>query len=156
MDGWSRVRDVGTEVLGVPNPEVPMSSVLPPATILVVDDIDLVRRLVTRTLTLAGYSVIEAGDGLEALQTIRRLHGAIDLVLSDILMPKMNGTELAGLVLEEFPESRIVLMSAYLPEGLATVGPEDRQVRLMQKPVGHAELLRVVAVALADDRPIVV
>jgi hypothetical protein len=36
------------------------------------------------------------------------------------------------------------------------VGPEDRQVRLMQKPVGHAELLRVVAVALADDRPIAV
>ena len=69
-----------------------------PATILVVDDMDLVRHTLTRTLTLAGYNVLEAADGREALDIIRKNRGLIDLTLSDILMPPMNGTELAGQV----------------------------------------------------------
>ena len=121
-----------------------------PATILVVDDIDLVRHTLTRTLTLAGYNVLEAADGREALDIIRKNRGLIDLTLSDILMPLMNGTELAGQVHREFPGSRMILMSAYLPEGLAVMEAEGREILLLQKPIGQPELLRAIASALGD------
>ena len=121
-----------------------------PATILVVDDIDLVRHTLTRTLTLAGYNVLEAADGREALDIIRKNRGLIDLTLSDILMPLMNGTELAGQVQREFPGSRMILMSAYLPEGLAVMEAEGREILLLQKPIGQPELLRAIASALGD------
>jgi len=121
-----------------------------PATILVVDDMDLVRHTLTRTLTLAGYNVLEAADGREALDIIRKNQGMIDLTLSDILMPLMNGTELAGQVQKEFPGSRMILMSAYLPEGLAVMEAEGREILLLQKPIGQPELLRAIASALGD------
>ena len=121
-----------------------------PATILVVDDMDLVRHTLTRTLTLAGYNVLEAADGREALDIIRKNRGLIDLTLSDILMPLMNGTELAGQVQREFPGSRMILMSAYLPEGLAVMEAEGREILLLQKPIGQPELLRAIASALGD------
>jgi|SRR6266404_2492756 two-component system, cell cycle sensor histidine kinase and response regulator CckA len=121
-----------------------------PATILVVDDMDLVRHTLTRTLTLAGYNVLEAADGREALDIIRKNRGLIDLTLSDILMPLMNGTELAGQVQKEFPGSRMILMSAYLPEGLAVMEAEGREILLLQKPIGQPELLRAIASALGD------
>ncbi len=121
-----------------------------PATILVVDDMDLVRHTLTRTLTLAGYNVLEAADGREALDIIRKNQGLIDLTLSDILMPLMNGTELAGQVQKEFPGSRMILMSAYLPEGLAVMEAEGREILLLQKPIGQPELLRAIASALGD------
>ena len=121
-----------------------------PATILVVDDMDLVRHTLTRTLTLAGYNVLEAADGREALDIIRKNRGLIDLTLSDILMPLMNGTELAGQVQKEFPGSRMILMSAYLPEGLAMMEAEGREILLLQKPIGQPELLRAIASALGD------
>jgi len=121
-----------------------------PATILVVDDMDLVRHTLTRTLTLAGYNVLEAADGREALDIVRKNQGLIDLTLSDILMPLMNGTELAGQVQKEFPGSRMILMSAYLPEGLAVMEAEGREILLLQKPIGQPELLRAIASALGD------
>ena len=121
-----------------------------PATILVVDDMDLVRHTLTRTLTLVGYNVLEAADGREALDIIRKNRGLIDLTLSDILMPLMNGTELAGQVQKEFPGSRMILMSAYLPEGLAMMEAEGREILLLQKPIGQPELLRAIASALGD------
>ena len=121
-----------------------------PATILVVDDMDLVRHTLTRTLTLVGYNVLEAADGREALDIIRKNRGLIDLTLSDILMPLMNGTELAGQVQKEFPGSRMILMSAYLPEGLAVIEAEGREILLLQKPIGQPELLRAIASALGD------
>jgi two-component system cell cycle sensor histidine kinase/response regulator CckA len=122
-----------------------------PATILVVDDMDLVRHTLTRTLTLAGYNVLEAADGREALDIIRKNQGLVDLTVSDILMPHMNGTELAAQVQKEFPGSRMILMSAYLPEGLATMEAEGREILLLQKPIGQPELLRAIASVL-DDR----
>ena len=98
-------------------------TIAPPlsATILVVDDLDMIRRMLTRMLTLAGHLVLEAADGAEALALLRSRPAPVDLVLTDVLMPRMNGTELARHVLQEFTGTRIMLMSAYLPEGTATV-----------------------------------
>jgi two-component system cell cycle sensor histidine kinase/response regulator CckA len=121
-----------------------------PATILVVDDMDPVRHTLTRILTLAGYNVLEAADGREALDIIRKRQGLVDLTVSDILMPHMNGTELAGEIQKEFPGSRMILMSAYLPAGLTSTAAEGREILLLQKPIGQPELLRAIASALGD------
>ena len=125
-----------------------------PATILVVDDLDVIRRMVTRMLTLAGYTVVEAADGHEALTLLRRHEQPVDLLLTDVLMPGMNGTELAAHVLHEFAGIRVVLMSAYLPEGTATVGRLGQSVRLMQKPIDWHELARTVSAVLAESTPV--
>ena len=123
------------------------------ATILVVDDLDMIRRMLTRMLTLAGHRVLEAADGAEALAMLRATPGGVDLVLTDVLMPRMNGTELARHVLQEFAGTRIMLMSAYLPEGTATVGTTARKVPLMQKPIDWQELARTVGEVLAEEMP---
>jgi CheY-like chemotaxis protein len=124
------------------------------ATILVVDDLDMIRRMVTRMLTLAGYQVIEAADGTEALALLRSREASVDLVLTDVLMPGMNGTELATRVLQEFAATRVVLMSAYLPEGTATVGRLGRTVPLIQKPIDWRELVRAVGAVLGEESTI--
>jgi two-component system, cell cycle sensor histidine kinase and response regulator CckA len=126
-----------------------------PATILVVDDLDMIRRLLTRMLTLAGYTVLEAADGHEALALLRRHDQPVDLLLTDVLMPGMNGTELAARVLHEFAGTRVMLMSAYLPEGTATVGRLGQSVRLMQKPIDWHELARIVSAVLAESAPVI-
>ena len=123
------------------------------ATILVVDDLDMIRRMLTRMLTLAGHHVIEAADGAEALALLRARSGGVDLLLTDVLMPGMNGTELAMRVFEEFAATRVVLMSAYLPEGTATVGRLGRTVPVMQKPIDWQELSRAVGAVLAEEAP---
>ena len=125
-----------------------------PATILVVDDLDMIRRMVTRMLTLAGHIVLEAADGEEALSVLRDHDQPVDLLLTDVLMPRMNGTELAARVLREFAGTRVMLMSAYLPEGTATVGRLGQTVRLMQKPIDWHELARTVGEVLAEAAPV--
>jgi DNA-binding NtrC family response regulator len=70
-------------------PDSPRSGI-----ILVVDDQESVRALLRRQLTDAGHTVLEAGDGAEAIHLVRRRNGAVDLILSDVVMPLMNGTVL--------------------------------------------------------------
>ena len=82
-------------------------------TILLVDDGDGVRVTLRRQLTVHGHTVLEASDGAEALELIRVRRGNVDVVLSDVVMPEMNGTELAGAIHREFPGLPVILMSAY-------------------------------------------
>lgn len=124
---------------------------LPPpaaATILVVDDADLVRAMLTRTLVQAGYDVVEAADGCEALERLRDAASTIDLTLSDILMPRVTGTELARTVVRELPGHPVVLMSAYAPGGSALVGTDGLAVPVLQKPIDQERLLAVIGSAL--------
>jgi hypothetical protein len=82
-------------------------------TILVVDDDDLVRATVAATMEDAGYDVIEACDGKEALAFLERNSAEIAALVSDIRMPRMNGLELASTVAREWPCIAIVLVSGY-------------------------------------------
>jgi hypothetical protein len=77
-------------------------------TILVVEDEDEVRSLASEFLRSAGYSVLTAKDGVEALEVSDRLGGSIQLLLTDVVMPKMRGTELAQKLKACFPSLRVV------------------------------------------------
>jgi CheY-like chemotaxis protein len=116
--------------------------------ILVVDDQENVRALLRRQLSDYGHTVLEAGDGAEALHLVRRRNGAVDLILCDLVMPQMNGTELAGRIGGEFPGVPVILMSAFAPAGVARVGLSESIVPVLQKPFDAVQLGELVALAL--------
>ena len=117
--------------------------------ILVVDDQDNVRAMLRRQLNDQGHTVLEAGDGAEALHLVRRRNGAVDLILSDVVMPQMNGTELATRIGGEFPGIPVILMSAFAPAGVARVGLGESIVPVLQKPFDPDQLGELVTLALS-------
>jgi two-component system cell cycle sensor histidine kinase/response regulator CckA len=91
---------------------------LPPGseTVLLVEDEWVVRALVGQVLRMSGYTVLEADDGIEALKVLERHSGPLHLLISDVLMPKINGPELARRVAKRRPGLRVLFLSGY-PEG---------------------------------------
>lgn len=132
------------------------SESLPPAVILVVDDEEAVSRLVSRFLTHLGYVVLQAASGEDALALVRLRQPAVDLVLSDVVMPGMDGIELAGWVLAECPGPAVLLMTGQLPQEIERVNVQGRIVRVLRKPLNLdqlQELLRAtVQLFIPDDR----
>lgn len=119
------------------------------ATILVVDDEVSLRHILVRQLRNEGYTVLEAGYGLEALEVARNSPEPIDLVLSDIMMPGMIGTELAQRLLAEHPGIHVVLMSAHIVDDLAR--PDRRwKVPVLRKPLEGGKVLAVVQLMLSS------
>jgi two-component system chemotaxis response regulator CheY len=88
------------------------------ATVLVVDDESAVRDLVAMILKMKGHAVLSAANGLEALMVYSSYHTRLDLVLTDIDMPQMNGLELVDRIRALDPSRRILLMSGRPPENL--------------------------------------
>jgi two-component system, cell cycle sensor histidine kinase and response regulator CckA len=125
-----------------------MPSRSPRTTILVVDDEEGVRALLRRQLASAGHTVLEAGSGPEALGLVRQHGERLGLVLADVVMPAMNGTELAAHLAIEFPRLPVVLMSAYAPAGLARVGFGEAIVPVLRKPFDPTLLLDLVRTAI--------
>lgn len=113
-------------------------------TILVVEDEDRVRKATSETLQELGYRVLEASDGTQALEL---LSGSVtvDLVLSDIVMPGMSGSELADVVRRQRPEMRFLFMSGYSADqfGERSHGGDDR-IDLLTKPFTRDRLARHV------------
>jgi CheY-like chemotaxis protein len=122
-------------------------------TILVVDDQNGVRALIRRELSSHGHTVLEAADGAEALHLVRRRNGAVDVILSDVVMPQMNGPELATHIGVEFPDVPVILMSAFTPAGVAHVGLSETLVPVLQKPFEPAQLTELVDLALQHPVP---
>ena len=118
------------------------------ATILVVDDEVELRQLIVRQLRIEGYKVLEAGYGMEALAVAASSPEAIDLVLSDIRMPGMPGTELAQRLMAEHPGLQVVLMSAH-PIDDVTFSADCRGViTVLTKPFESKSLLALVKLVL--------
>ncbi len=119
-----------------------------PRTILVVDDEVNIRRLLVRQLEHRGYRVLEAENGLEALRIYRAALPPVDLVLADVVMPGMNGMQLAGALLEEDPLVRFILVSGYVPSGSARLN-SGALVPVLQKPFNVDDVLEVLERVLA-------
>jgi two-component system cell cycle sensor histidine kinase/response regulator CckA len=107
-----------------------------------------VLRLLRRQLEALGCTVLEAQDGPEALRLLVGRRGAVDLVLSDIVMPGMNGTELADRILADRPEQCVILMSGQAPGGLARIGRREKIVPVLRKPFTPEQLLELVSIVL--------
>jgi CheY-like chemotaxis protein len=116
-------------------------------TILLVEDEPLLRRLTSRTLRHAGYEVVEAEDGEAALDRARELGDRLDLVVSDVVMPRLSGTELCRRLRADRPELPVLLMSGY-PEPGVGGRPIPEETELLLKPFDGAELRDAVERAL--------
>ncbi len=109
----------------------------PHGTVLLAEDEPSVRAAIRRMLQLIGYSVIEAPDGAVALATWRAHRREVDVIVTDIRMPRMSGRDLAEAVRAEAPEFPIVFASGYTDEGLAEPTARDR---FLDKPFTSARL----------------
>jgi two-component system, cell cycle sensor histidine kinase and response regulator CckA len=118
-------------------------------TILVVDDENTVRHVVGRMLRAGGFSLLEATDGREALQVVQQREHPPDLILTDVVMPLLNGGELAARVRAIQPDQRVLLMSAYALEDLRERGLYPEELPFVQKPFTADQLVRAVRSALS-------
>ena len=114
------------------------------AQILVVDAEELVRRFAARVLRGRGYEVVEAGDGRRALTKVEELGRDLRLVLSDIVMPHMNGVELTERLSVLRPDLPVILMSGYSPKELMARGIAA-PCALLCKPFLPSELIAEVS-----------
>ena len=118
-------------------------------TILVVDDENTVRHVVGRMLRAEGFALVEATDGREALQVVQQREHPPDLILTDVVMPLLNGGELASRVRAIQPDQRVLLMSAYALEDLRQRGLYPEELPFVQKPFTADQLVRAVRSALS-------
>ena len=121
-------------------------------TILVVEDEDGLRSLIRKVLSKKGYTVLPARDGGEALLLCEKAKKPIDLLLTDVVLPKMGGHQLAHAVLKHSPTTKVLYMSGYTDETIVHHGVLDPDVDFLQKPfTGDALALKVRSVLDAGD-----
>lgn len=111
-------------------------------TVLVVDDVEGVRDLIREVLEMHGYHVLVAGHGVEAMQVAERYHGPIHVLLTDVVMPKMGGPELADRFAPRRPEAKIIFMSGYSDEAIASHGVLQPGTSFIKKPFTSEILTR--------------
>ena len=118
--------------------------------VLVVDDETSIRELIVSMLQDAGYEVLEAGDGEEALETIHQADRPIDVLISDLIMPRANGCSVARHLWEKYPQARVVLMTGYAADIFNTCDATIRdRARVLTKPFPPRQLLTVIDDELA-------
>jgi CheY-like chemotaxis protein len=113
-------------------------------TILLAEDEQDVREVAREFLESGGYTVIEAHDGAEALRLVGTHEGAIELLITDMVMPGMSGQELAGRLQQKRAGLRTLYMSGYSERAAAESAQGDSSIRLLTKPFSRSALLRTV------------
>ncbi|OFW02640.1 MAG: hypothetical protein A3I61_11030 [Acidobacteria bacterium RIFCSPLOWO2_02_FULL_68_18] len=111
-------------------------------TILVVEDETALRTLTKRILASAGYRVVDAGNGAEALHLLERFSDSIHLLVTDMVMPGMNGRELATRVVERRSDIKVLYMTGYTTDALLRQGVLEATDRVLTKPFTAQELRR--------------
>ncbi|MEP9371449.1 ATP-binding protein [Mesorhizobium sp. KR1-2] len=114
------------------------------ATVLLVEDEDAVRMGGMRALTSRGYTVHEASSGVEALEVYRELDGKVDIVVSDVVMPEMDGPTLLGELRKLQPDIKFIFVSGYAEDAFARNLPADAQFGFLPKPFSLKQLATVV------------
>ena len=136
---------VATAATAAPSRANVSRHLVPPraATILLVEDEQGVRATTARILTHAGYKVIAIGTAAEAVEVYEKAPAAVDLLLTDVVMPDMHGPELAERMLARRPELPVVFMSGY-SDVMPTTGTATAQMAFVPKPFAAASLVATV------------
>nr|CAD6414452.1 PAS domain-containing sensor histidine kinase [Rhizobium sp. Q54] len=116
------------------------------AVVLLVEDEEAVRRGGKRMLETRGYTVHEAGSGVEALEIMDELEGKVDIVVSDVVMPEMDGPTLLGELRKKYPDLKFIFVSGYAEDAFARNLPEDAKFGFLPKPFS----LKQLAVAVRE------
>ncbi len=126
----------------------PLALVIGAETILVVEDDEALRKLITDLLGSAGYKVLQAANGDAALQLIMKYDQHLDLVLTDMLMPAMSGMELSGRLRQMRPDLKVLLMSGYAGDLIVRYRLSGGEIMLIEKPFTRHGLLTKIRAAL--------
>jgi two-component system chemotaxis response regulator CheY len=121
--------------------------------VLVVDDVAVVRKSIRATLADAGYDVVEAEDGEQAIRALHGMEGPfpVDAILSDLRMPQLNGAELIACFRRQYPAIPVVVLTAYPDVELAVSLMRQGVMDFLVKPVLQDELLSVVKRAVEQN-----
>ena len=122
-------------------------------TVLVVEDDNSLRWLTCQMLAQFGYTVVEAQDASHALGLARERAGDIDLLITDVVMPGLNGRQLARQVRQLYPHIKVLLMSGYTAEIAAQIDKTDVAVAFLEKPFTPEELGEKVREVLDQGKP---
>jgi two-component system cell cycle sensor histidine kinase/response regulator CckA len=120
------------------------------ATVLLVEDEDAVRMGGVRALTSRGYTVHEASSGVEALEIMEELDGKVDIVVSDVVMPEMDGPTLLTELRKTHPDIKFIFVSGYAEDAFAKNLPEDAKFGFLPKPFSLKQLATTVKEMLED------
>jgi signal transduction histidine kinase len=121
-------------------------------TVMVVEDEDIVRELVCEVLEEQGYNVICARDGVEALSVAGAFDGTIHLLVTDVIMPHMNGHELAGKLSALRPDMKVLYVSGYSDNDIGDHGVLDPRYELLQKPFTPQTLARKIRDVIREGK----
>ena len=122
----------------------PQADLTGQGTILLVEDEDGLRSLNARGLRSRGYSVIEAANGVEAMEVMAENDGAVDLVVSDVVMPEMDGPTMLKEMRAKNPNVKIIFVSGYAEDAFEKSLPENQQFAFLPKPFALAALVAKV------------
>lgn len=114
------------------------------AVVLLVEDEEAVRRGGKRMLETRGYTVHEAGSGVEALEIMEELDGKVDIVVSDVVMPEMDGPTLLGELRKTYPDLKFIFVSGYAEDAFARNLPADAKFGFLPKPFSLKQLAEAV------------
>ncbi|MFC7274895.1 response regulator [Paractinoplanes rhizophilus] len=132
-----------------PPPEPPAPEPEGGLTVLLVDDEDDLRDVTARFIGKAGYQVLTAADGEEALEVAERHHGPIHCLVTDVMMPGMDGRQLAHRFQEEYPDTKVIFISGYAEALIDDAGRSLEPGRtILAKPFSSAELTAALKAAL--------
>jgi two-component system cell cycle sensor histidine kinase/response regulator CckA len=121
------------------------------ATVLLVEDTSMLRQIAARVLRQRGYTVIEASNGVDALQAVSKENlPGLELLITDVTMPMMSGDELAEAILQKFPEIRILFISGHGDDVLRKRGLLEPGYETLPKPFTPTELLNKVRALLQE------
>lgn len=129
-------------VESVQGKEAPTEALQGKETILLVEDEEMVRDLARLALVKNGYTVLEAPDGVEALNISEQYEGPVHLMITDVVMPRLGGREAAERLAPSRPDMRVLYMSGYTDNAIVHHGMLGPETRFIQKPFTPATLLR--------------
>ncbi len=137
----------GKELSAEPKPRADLTG---QGTILLVEDEEGLRSLNARGLRSRGYSVIEASNGVEAMEALEQKEGAVDLVVSDVVMPEMDGPTLLKTMRGRNPDLKIIFVSGYAEDAFGKSLPENQQFAFLPKPFTLSQLVAAVKETMAS------
>ena len=108
------------------------------------EDEDPVRAVNARALSARGYTVLEAASGVEALQIIEERGAPVDLVVSDVVMPEMDGPTLLGELRKRYPDLKVIFVSGYAEDAFKKNLPEGEEFNFLPKPFSLRQLVETV------------
>ncbi len=121
-------------------------------TVLLVEDEPIVRTVAISVLERAGFRVLAAGDGVQALALARAHVGRIELLVTDVVMPHMGGPQLAATLVQERPQLAVLFVSGYTDDEVLRHGVQGGEIDFLQKPFSPATLTQRVRQALDRRR----